>query len=160
VTVVSPRGEERERSGFEDFYRERYQRAVRLAWLLTGDADRCEDVVQDAFTRLHGRWVTIVDPPAYLRTSIVNGCRDAARRREREQRRLRLVQAHDAVDPTDLVLLDAVARLPYKQRAAVILRYWADLADEDIARTLDVAPATVRSLLFRALRSLRDEIDR
>lgn len=157
---MSTRPEGRASGAFSEFYRERYPHAVRLAWLLTGDSSRCEDVVQDAFAGLHAHWTTVLDPTSYLRRSVVNACRDAARRAEREQRRLRLVRPETAVDAADLVLVDAVARLPYRQRAAVVLRYWADLPDAAIADALHVAPATVRSLLARAMHALRKEIAR
>jgi RNA polymerase sigma-70 factor (sigma-E family) len=146
---------------FTAFYRERYPATIRLVWLLTGDPSQCEDAVQDAFTRVHVRWADVTDPSAYLRMAVVNGCRDRARRSGREARHLRLARPLvEAVDPHDLVLLDAVAHLRYRQRAAIVLRYWADLPDAEIASALEVAPATVRSLLARALEQLRKEIER
>jgi RNA polymerase sigma factor (sigma-70 family) len=145
---------------FAAFYRERYPAAVRLAWLLTGDAGTSEDAAQEAFTSLNRHWAAVTDPPAYLRMAIVNGCRQRARSRAREERRIRLVAVPEIGRDADAPLLDAVARLPYRQRAAVVLRYWADLPDADIACTLDVAPSTVRSLLARGIATLRKEIER
>ena len=63
---------------FTCFYREAYPSAVRLAWLLTHDHSAAEDIVQDAFVRLHPRLATVEHPTAYLRAVIVNGCRDRA----------------------------------------------------------------------------------
>jgi RNA polymerase sigma-70 factor (sigma-E family) len=161
VGIANATPGQRAEDTFTAFYRHRYPATVRLAWLLTGDSSQCEDVVQDAFTRVHARWADVADPAAYLRTVVVNGLRDRARRRGREDRRLRLARPLvEAVDAQDLVLLDAVAHLGYRQRAAVVLRYWADLTDAEIAATLDVAPATVRSLLARAMEQLRKEIER
>jgi RNA polymerase sigma factor (sigma-70 family) len=145
---------------FADFYRHHYPGAVRLAWLLTHDNSVTEDVVQDAFVRLQPRFESAVDRPAYLRTCVVNGCRDRARGDKRSAARFRLVSATERSIATDSPseLIDAVATLPYNQRAAVVLRYWADLPETDIARILGVRPGTVRTLVARALTSLRKDI--
>jgi RNA polymerase sigma-70 factor (sigma-E family) len=161
VGIANATPGQRAEDTFTAFYRDRYAATIRLAWLLTSDPAQCEDAVQDAFARVHARWADVTDPAAYLRTVVVNGVRDRARRRGREERRLRLARPLvEVVDQQDLVLLDAVAHLRYRQRAAVVLRYWADLPDGEIAATLEVAPATVRSLLARALEQLRKEIER
>jgi len=145
---------------FTGFYRDAYPGAVRLAWLLTHDHAAAEDVVQDAFVRLRPRLATVEHRTAYLRTAIVNGCRDRARsagRAEAGWRRLRVVAEVSSTDkPSEL--LDAVAHLPYKQRAVLVLRYWADLRDEEIAHIVGVRPATVRSITSRALTQLRKEL--
>ena len=146
---------------FAAFYRAAYPWAKRLAHLLLGGSADAEDVVQDAFAHVHARYTSVLVPEAYLRTSVVDGCRQLHRRRAREDRRIRLVADHgeriiDVPDP----LLDAVATLPLSQRAAVVLRYWADLPDDEIAAAIGVRPATVRSLVHRGLASLRKEIDR
>lgn len=134
---------------FAEFYCEHYPIAVRLAWLLTHDNSIIEDVVQNAFVRLHPRFDDALDRPAHLRTCVVNGCRDRARNAQRSAARLRLVSTTelgvDSDHPPEL--LDAVAALPYKQRAVVVLRYWADLPELEIARILGVRPSTVRTLV-------------
>ena len=147
---------------FVGFYREAYPGAVRLAWLLTHDHDAAEDVAQDAFLRLRGRLATIEHPTAYLRTAIVNGCRDRARsagRADAGWRGLRVVTEVARTDKPD-ELVDVVAGLPYKQRAVLVLRYWADLREEEIATIVGVRPATVRSITARALDRLRKELPR
>ena len=145
---------------FTVLYREAYPGAVRLAWLLTHDHAAAEDVVQDAFVRLRPRLATVEHPTAYLRTSIVNGCRDRARSASRADagwRRLRVVTEVSTTDkPSELI--DAVSLLPYKQRAVLVLRYWADLREEEIAEIVGVRPATVRSITSRALDRLRREL--
>src|SRR5215204_3934530 len=142
---------------FTDFYRDAYPGAVRLAWLLTHDHAAAEDVVQDAFVRVRPRLAMVSERPAYLRTAIVNGCRDCARsagRADAGWRRLRVVTEVSSIDkPSEL--LDAVAHLPYKQRAVVVLRFWADLREEEIAEVVGVRPATVRSITARALERMR-----
>ena len=145
---------------FTRFYRDSYPGAVRLAWLLTHDHHAAEDVVQDAFVRLRPRLAVIEHRTAYLRTSIVNGCRDRARsagRADAGLRRIRLVVEASSTDqPSDL--LDVVARLPYKQRSVLVLRYWGDLSEAEIADIVGVRPATVRSITARALARLRKEL--
>lgn len=145
---------------FTGFYRDAYPGALRLAWLLTHDHSAAEDVVQDAFVRLRPRLATVDHRTAYLRTCIVNGCRDRARsagRADAGLRHMRLVAEVSATDkPSEL--LDAVAKLPYKQRAVLVLRYWADLREEEIAEIVGVRPATVRSITSRALDRLRKEL--
>ena len=145
---------------FTGFYRDAYPGAVRLAWLLTHDHAAAEDVVQDAFVRLRPRLATVEHRTAYLRTAIVNGCRDRARsvgRADAGWRRLRVVAEVSSTDkPSEL--LDAIATLPYKQRAVLVLRYWADLREEEIANIVGVRPATVRSITARALAQLRKEL--
>ena len=145
---------------FTGFYRDAYPGAVRLAWLLTHDHAAAEDVVQEAFIRLRPRLDTVAHRTAYLRTAVVNGCRDRARsagRADAGWRRLRVVTEVSTTDkPSEL--LDAVAVLPYKQRAVLVLRYWADLREEEIADIVGVRPATVRSITSRALERLRKEL--
>ena len=145
---------------FTRFYREAYPSAVRLAWLLTHDHGAAEDIVQDAFVRLHPRLATVEHPAAYLRSAIVNGCRDRARSAGRAGAGLRRLQLNSEVSSTDrpCELLDAVARLPYKHRAVVALRYWADLPEAQIAEIIGVRPATVRSISVRALARLKKEL--
>ena len=145
-------------AAFVNFYRNQYQRAFRLAWLLTSGGPDCEDLVQDAFIRVRKHAHRITNPPAYLRTTIVSVCRDAQRRQGREDRRLRLVAADATRVPFDTHLLALVAELPYAQRAVLVLRYWVDMPYAEIAETLGVRPATVRSLVHRATRRLQKEL--
>jgi RNA polymerase sigma-70 factor (sigma-E family) len=146
---------------FESFYRREYPGVVRLAWLLTGEPTICEDVVQDAFGQLLPRFNDVANPSAYLRSIVVNGCRQRFRRSTREARRLRLISARVDEHTTDRPdeLADALSRLPDRQRAAVVLRYWADLPEAEIAALLAVRPSTVRTLVSRALAALREEIE-
>jgi DNA-directed RNA polymerase specialized sigma24 family protein len=158
---VSPRqvGVEADR-GFISFYDAERVSAVKLAWLLTHDAAAAEDIAQDAFASVYPRFDNLERPGAYLRTAVVHGVYQRSRRTRDENRRLTLVQGGSAstVDGPTGGLIDAVARLPMSQRTAVVLRYWADLSDADIAAVLDVRRGTVRSLLSRAMAHLRREI--
>lgn len=147
-------------SGFSDFYAQQRHHAIQLAWLLTHDAGVAEDIVQDAFTAVFHRFATLDLPVAYLRRTIVNGVYERTRRSERELRRLQLTEAtrSRAVDGPTGGLADVIARLPLQERTVVVLRYWADLDHESIARVMDLKPSSVRSLLTRATARLRTEI--
>jgi RNA polymerase sigma factor (sigma-70 family) len=141
------------------FNRERLP-MTRLATLLVGSAEVAEEVVQDAFATVDRRWEELVQPGAYLRTTVVNGCRAVLRRRVVEERYLASRREPVQVDaPAALVeLRDSLNRLSERQRVAVVLRYFADLPDEEIATILKCRPATVRSLLRRALAALRKDL--
>jgi RNA polymerase sigma-70 factor (sigma-E family) len=145
-------------ASLETLYGEMYQPMLRLAYLLTGSRPVAEDVVQDCFARLYQRWDGVRHPPAYLRTSVVNACRTYHRRVRRDQARFGDLVASE-VAPETPVLLDALARLPHKQRAAIVLRYWEDWPEAQIAEFLKCRPATVRSLVARGMRALREVIE-
>ena len=142
---------------FGEFYAGHYAALVRLAALLSGSADAAPDLVQDCFVRLHGHWTAVRDPLPYVRRSVVHACASHHRRVVRG-RRLPTPEAPDAELGAD-ELEDALAKLPARQRAAVVLRYYGDLPDAEIARALRCRPATVRSLIHRALADLRKVIE-
>lgn len=141
---------------------------VRLAALACGDRAVAEDAVQEVFAGLLRTPPRLDDPSRplpYLRVSVLNRCRSRLRRRAKgEEVRLRLVAdsptmiddlERDAVAAaTRAEVLDAVRRLPDRQRDVVLLRYWLDLSEAEIADTLGVSPGTVKSAASRARRSL------
>jgi RNA polymerase sigma factor (sigma-70 family) len=146
-------------AGLEELYRERFVATSRLAYLLTGDRDAADELAQEAFARLHRHVATVENPPAFLRTALVNLCHDHRRRRDTARRYPQ--RPHPPQAPPDLphTLGDtwtAIQALPERRRDAVVLRYYADLSTDEIARLLDVRPATVRSLLHRGLASLKE----
>jgi RNA polymerase sigma factor (sigma-70 family) len=143
------------------FYAAHRLDAARWAVALTGRRDVGEDLAQEALVRTAARLGAIDNPPAYLRRTVVNACRSWARSATREQQRVERAQAGRpvSVSADSHELLDSLARLAYKQRAAVVLRYWADWTDEQIAAALDCRPATVRVLLHRGLAALRKELE-
>jgi RNA polymerase sigma-70 factor (sigma-E family) len=142
---------------FESLYADEVGGMARLAFLMVGSEAQAEELVHDAFARLYERWDRVDNPGAYLRTCVVNGCRDRLRRRRVEQRHASA--APRAGEPETEHLADALAALPYKQRAAVVLRYYEDRSEADIAELLGVRPGTVKSLLHRGLASLREVIE-
>jgi len=142
----------------EIFYRSHFTDAVRLAHLLSGDPSVAEDLAQDAFERVRRRFSTIETPRAYLRVAVVNACRSHHRARSRELARSRKVGAPSHSDLGARELLDAVDTLPYRQKAVIVLRYYEDLSERDIALVLGCRPGTVKSLASRALLRLAEEI--
>ena len=142
---------------------------VRLAVVLTGDRGAAEDIVQDAFFGLYRRWDKLTEvtaPLAYLRVSVINGCRTALRRRSRlaAWSGTGAADVFDEADPATesaeaSVLLGeeqravaaALRALPRRQREAVVLRYYLDLSIEETAQVMGVSPGTVKSATHRAL---------
>lgn len=158
------------RPGLAELYARHAPHARRLAYLLTGDQASAEDVVHDAFVKVSGRLLTLRSPdafPAYLRRTVVNTVISGARSRRRESARIerhaRLMQVDMDAPGEDGdrggELWEALGRLPERQRSAVVLRYWLDLSDDGIADALGCRPGTVRSLLSRALDTMRGVID-
>ncbi len=137
---------------------------IRLAYLLTGNRALAEDLVQDTFVRFVGRLHHLRDPEAfdvYLRRTIVNLSKNYFRRRaiersylERQAGQRQLERAEPDV-PAYETMRAALLRLPARQRAAIVLRYYEDLSEPVIADILRCRPSTVRSLISRGLRSLR-----
>jgi RNA polymerase sigma factor (sigma-70 family) len=150
-------------TGLEALYRDRHQATVRLAHLLVGDRARAEELAHDAFVRVAPHLATATDAPAYLRTVLVNLCRDAGRRSARG-RALRhdrpLAVPGPEVPATSTAVWLALQQLPERQRIALALRFYDDLATDDIAAVLGVRPATVRSLLHRGLVTLKEQVPR
>ena len=132
---------------FSAFATSRWPGLVRLAFGLTGDRWLAEDIAQTALTRAYVAWRRVSradDPDAYLRRILVN----ASHRRFRRRR-----VAEQPGDPPETPV-EGPADLPPRQRAVIVLRYWEDLTDTQIAATLGCSPGTVRSQLSRALAKL------
>lgn len=145
---------------FEDVYRAHYDRMVRVAFMLSGSNEVAEDIVQDAFVRLYSRFDRLADPPAYLYRSVVNGCWHRHRRR-RVGERFRHLTVPTTVTSSEIdETWSALASLPPRRRAVVILRYYADLPLADIAQVLGCKTGTVKSMLHRALAELKEVIER
>ena len=149
---------------FDDFVRARGAALVRLARLLTGDRHRGEDLAQEVLAQAFVRWKRIravEAPEAYVRRMLVNAAITNGRRRASHE--LVVADTGDPASGRDLeaevaerdVLWTHVRRLPPKQRAAVVLRYYEDLDDASIAALLNCSTNTVRSQVKRALDALR-----
>jgi RNA polymerase sigma factor (sigma-70 family) len=145
---------------FDDFYRTHCRDAARWATALVGSPEIGEELAQDALAAVGRRLESLENPGGYLRRAVVHRAASWHRWNVRERRRVtRWVagQPTSYTQPTNEVL-DALAVLPFKQRAAISLRYWADWTDEQIAEALQCAPATVRVLLHRGIAALKKEI--
>ena len=144
---------------FLELYQEHFAPMVRLAVVLTGVEASAEDLVHDTFIRVHARWRRIENPPAYLRRSVVNACR-SSRRRARRERRAASFAVQGVVDLDANELFDALGRLPYRQRAALVLRYYEGLTHAEIAEVLECREGTASSLIHRGLAQLRRTVGR
>jgi RNA polymerase sigma-70 factor (sigma-E family) len=134
-----------------------------LAYVLLGDRPSAEDVVQEAFCGLYRRWDRLADADNalyYVRASVLNGCRSVLRRRAVRHR----AEAYElpAASAEAVVLggeereevIRALGRLPARQREALVLRFYLDLSDKQIARVMGIRPSTVRSTACRAIDAL------
>ena len=146
-------------SEFATFYADEWPGAIRLAALLSQDARVAEDLAQEAFARIFPKWDDVQNPHAYLRVAIVNACRSWQSRRHTERVKLPLVANATFVELGFDALADAVAALPYRQRAVLVLRYYLDLKESEIADAIGCRPGTVKSLTSRALAALRKEVE-
>ena len=154
-------------AALEQLYAAHYTGLVRLAVLLLRDQGLAEDVVQDAFVAVHGRWHRI-DPakaPAYLRQTVVNRSRSALRHRSvvvkhRPEPLPDGPSADVAVLETErrTAVLDALAELPTRQREVLVLRHYLDLSEADIAATLGISRGAVKSHASRAAASRRQRL--
>jgi DNA-directed RNA polymerase specialized sigma24 family protein len=124
--------------------------------VLVGSRAHAEEIVQDAFVALQSARSTIDRPGAYLRTSVVNACR-SMHRHEAVVARTTLPRVGPTFDQHD-ELSDALQALPWRQQAALVLRYHLDLPESEIAAALGCRPNTVRSIIKRGLDTLRAEI--
>ncbi len=140
---------------------------IRIALLILGDRGAAEDVVQDAFFGMYRRWHGLNEPAkaeSYIRSAVLNGCRDALRRQSRRNRR-DWVAAVDLGEPPSAEamamisedrrrILAGLRRLPVRQREALVCRYYLELSEAETARTMDVSLGTVKSTTSRAIASL------
>lgn len=136
---------------------------IRLAYVILGDRQAAEDVVQDAFCNLFRRWDRLSHADGaeyYVRVAVLNACRSALRRRAVRSRRVLYELPAPSVEAAVLggeerdELIRAVDRLPVRQRETLILRYYLDLSDDEIATLMGVGMSSVRSARHRALETL------
>jgi RNA polymerase sigma-70 factor (sigma-E family) len=149
----------------EDLYRTHRMRLVRLAILLVDEPATAEDVVQEAFTGLHRNWANLRDAAAavgYLRTAVVNGSRSVLRRRKtaREYVPPHAVNARSAESLAMLStehqsVVNALAKLPPRQREVLVLRYYGGLSEAEISEAAGISKGTVKSTASRALEALQ-----
>jgi RNA polymerase sigma-70 factor (sigma-E family) len=149
----------------EELYAVHYRPLVRLSVLLVGDVESAEEVVQDAFVAMHGRWRSLREPDkalAYLRQSVVNRSRSVLRHRRVQSRYTPPVVPDRAGADEDALaaerrdrVLDALRALPDRQREVLALRYYLDLSEADIAEALGISRGAVKSHASRGVAALR-----
>lgn len=147
-------------SELDELFRTFWTPLVRIAWMMCGSRDDAEDVVQDAFVRLATNKMSSPELPyAYLRKIVTNLIRD---RKRRAVVALRTARAPVDSDPglEEVGLWFDLQKLPLRQRQVLILRYFDDLPLSAIADELGCGIPTVKSLLYRALTTLRREVQR
>ncbi len=156
-------------SELEQLYAEHYTRLVRLAVLLLGDVGRAEEAVQESFVAVYRRLrrgsEPLSNPPAYLRQAVVNRSRSTLRHlkvvaRQPAEGPLTSPGAdHDlAVGVRRRAVIDALGRLPRRQREVLALRYYFDLSEREIAETLKISTGAVKSHASRGAAALRENL--
>jgi RNA polymerase sigma-70 factor (sigma-E family) len=157
------------RPSLSELYERSAPSAVRLAYLLTGDRSVAEDITQDAFVRVSGRLAHLREGGAfdsYLRRAVVNLAKNHFRRRAVERAYLERARpevaspGHEHPYVEREATMAALARLPQRQRAAIVLRFYEDLSEDTIAEILRCRNGTVRSLVTRGVQALRADMKR
>lgn len=151
---------------FRAFVTRQWGPLTRTAYLLTGDRGQAEDLVQTALERTHRHWSRILRkdaPEVYVRRAMVNTATSWRRRRRPVE--IALLDADTAAAPDEYAraenrhqLLAALRRLPPKTRAILVLRYFEDLSEADIARVVGCSTGSVKSQASRGLARLRNEL--
>jgi len=135
---------------------------IRLAVVMLGDRAAAEDAVQEAFCGLYRRWHALSDPGkalSYVRSSVINSCRTVLRRRRRQasqagDRPGESAEALALISEEHRQVLTAIRSLPARQREALVLRFYLDLDEEEIAASMRISRGTVKSTTSRALAAL------
>ena len=153
----------------EELYAAHYRRLVRLSVLLVRDLETAEEVVQDAFVAMHDRWRRLRDPDlalAYLRQAVVNRSRSVLRHRA-------VVDKHRPNPPPGMpsaeygalvrlersAVVAALRKLPARQREAIVLRYYADFSEAEVAAAMGISRGAVKSHTARAIAALRADLE-
>jgi len=154
-------------------YGAHYTGLVRLAALLVRNSGEAEEIVQDAFVAMHSRWRRLREPEmalGYLRRSVINAARSTQRHHKVADRHLAAQSPFDTrVQPsaehgaltaeTRGQVMAALERLPQRQREVLVLRYYSDLTEHDIATTLDISRGAVKSHASRGINALRTHLE-
>ncbi|MFG1812811.1 SigE family RNA polymerase sigma factor [Kribbella sp. NPDC049174] len=152
---------------FDEWTRSGLPQLLRFATALCGSGHLAEDIVQDIAIKAHRNWARISaagSPDAYLRRMAVNEYLSWRRKWSRYVPRAEIIAAEHTADPADQAadrdqLITELAKLPRRQRAVLVLRYYGGQTDNEIAETLGCSPGTVRAHASRALATLRIELD-
>ena len=156
-----------EHSSLDELYERHVAGAIRLATLLTGDPSTAEDLAHEGFIRTAGRFRHLRTPgsfDAYLKRTVVNLSRQRFRRQRLEREAAQregdvepVAQAAYSTEDRDVVW-SAILRLPFRQRAAIVLRYYEDLSEDQTATVLRCSARAANSLVSRAMTTLRRDL--
>ncbi len=150
---------------WSEIYRDERDSLVRLAYLVTGSRVVAEDLVQDTFIRVMARLEATDSPGPYLRRSVLNACYSWHRRSRREVHMADDEDRDRARDRPDreglpVEMWDALSHLSQRQRTILVMRYYLDMTEADVAATLGCRIGTVKSTSHRALKDLRRMLER
>ncbi len=143
---------------FRAFYEREHAGQVRRAFLLIGSNEQANDVVHDAMIGVLKRWNDLDNPGGYLNKSVINGCRNTARQSSSRRSLVQALRPIEHDDPEFQILDDAIAGLPFNQRATIVLRFYGGWTAEEIAHALDCSPNSIGPWLSRALDTLRKDL--
>jgi len=171
ISVAVERDERKATGRLADLYRLHAREAMRLAFLITGDEAAAEDLAHDAFIKVAGRFGDLRDPSAfgpYLKRTVINLANSRFRRRKVERTYVEsrgnaeslptVSVEHDPIEREQM--WSALLRLPARQRAAIVLRFYEDLTEQQTADLMACPVGTVKSLVSRGLDALREVVER
>jgi RNA polymerase sigma-70 factor (sigma-E family) len=152
---------------FREFMHGRWPAMVRLAYALTGDHGHAEEVAQTAFAKAYAAWPRVVrsnNPDAYVRQIVINENRNRFRKRRLRELPSGTLPEGNAIDTygdidSRSALITALQALGPRQRAVVVLRYWMDMTETEVAAALNCSVGTVKSQASRALATLRKNVE-
>ncbi len=156
-------------AGLDEVFRLHRAGLVRLAAFILGDRGAAEDVVQDVFVRVHQRGPIDGDPQYYLRSAVINGCRTTLRRSRLIRRHAGQQERQSPCPPLTAEeaamlaedrrrVLAALATLPRRRREVLVLRFYLDMSEAEIAKMLGISPGTVKSTAARGLATLARDL--
>ncbi|MGB2569544.1 SigE family RNA polymerase sigma factor [Micromonospora citrea] len=150
---------------FREFVEARYAELLRTAYLLTGSRDAAQDLVHDTLLKVMRHWRRVDEPIAYVRRAMVNERNSRWRRIGLRELLTSAVPDRSGPDSADAVvardeLLAALDRLPARMRTVLVLRYWEDLPEAEVAQTMGCSVGTVKSQAARGLARLRGVLGR
>ena len=149
---------------FREFFEAEFRPLRRLGYLLTGDWAEAEDLAQEAMVRTYRAWSRITErdrPGAYARSVLVNRRRSMLRRSAvaaKHAEMLRAPEYQPDLGDEGMVLWEAIRALPQRQRAAIVLRFYEDMPEAEVAAALDMPVGTVKSLVHRGVGRLREKL--
>ncbi|MFJ2758942.1 SigE family RNA polymerase sigma factor [Nocardioides sp. NPDC087217] len=148
----------RDDAAFTEYVTARLPHLLKVGRALAGDEQRGADLVQDALERTLLHWRNVRDPDAFVRRAMVNRSVSVWRKQRRERPLTEMREPVGSDRTPDHDLLEAVRRLPPRQRAVIVLRYYEDITEAQTAEALGCSVGTVKSQAHQAMKALRAEL--